>query len=92
MFDLEQEDGGTLPIKVNELQCALGAANGRRKPSEAGIRMGGEKYVFIRHDAEINCCYMSRAGGGGAVVAKTKDALIIGIWAKDMPMSKGVQN
>ena len=89
---MEQDDGSTIPVKVNEFQCALAAANGRRKPSEAGIRMLGEKFMFIKHDAEINVCYMSREGGGGAVAAKTKDALIIGIWKKDLPMSKGFQN
>ena len=54
MFDVEQDDGGTIPCKVNEFQCALAAANGRRKPSEAGIRMGNEKFVFVSHDAEEN--------------------------------------
>jgi hypothetical protein len=92
MFDVEQDDGSKIPCKVNEFQCALQSALGRRKPSEAGIRMGQEKFVFIRHDAESNVCYMSREGGGGATTAKIKDAVIIGIWKKDVPMSKGVQN
>lgn len=54
--------------------------------------MIGEKFVFIKQDPELQCCYMSREGGGGAVVAKTKDAIVIGIWKKDLAMSKGVQN
>lgn len=48
--------------------------------------------MFIKHDSENNVCYMSREGGGGATAFKTKDALLIGIWKKDLPMSKGVQN
>jgi len=48
--------------------------------------------MFIKHEAEINACYMSREGGGGATAVKTNTALIVGIWKKDMPMSKGVQN
>jgi hypothetical protein len=35
---------------------------------------------------------MSREGGGGAVVAKIKDAIVMGFWKKDLAMSKGVQN
>lgn len=55
--------------------------------------MGNTKYVFVRHDAEINSVIMSRDGGGGATATKTKDAIIIGIWMKDTPMQpKGVQN
>ena len=48
--------------------------------------------MFIKHDAEINCVQLSREGGGGAAIQKTKDAIIIGIWKKDMAMSKGFQN
>ena len=54
--------------------------------------MIGEKFVFIKHEQDINTCYMSREGGGGATAAKTNTALIIGIWKKDMAMSKGHQN
>jgi hypothetical protein len=32
---------------------------------------------------------MSRTGGGGAVVARLKDGIVVGIWHKDIPMSKG---
>jgi hypothetical protein len=52
--------------------------------------MLGEKFIFIRHDPDTNTCSMSREGGGGATVIKTKEALVIGIWKKDLPMSKGV--
>jgi hypothetical protein len=42
-----------MPVKVNEFQCALRAAGGSRKPCEAGIRLIGEKFVFIKQDPEL---------------------------------------
>ena len=48
----EMEDGGTIPITVNEFQCVYEAAGGSRMPSAAGIRIGDQKYVFVRHDPE----------------------------------------
>ena len=89
----EMDDGGTLEVTVDEFQCAYDAAGGNRKPSAAGIRMGNEKYVFVRHDAEFGSTYMTRSGGGGAVAARTKEGLVIGFWNKDTQMNpKGVQN
>ena len=49
----EMDDGGSLEITVDEFQCVYDAAGGNRKPSAAGIRIGNEKYVFVKHDAEF---------------------------------------
>ena len=65
------------------------AAGGNRKPSAAGIRIGNEKYVFVKHDAEFGSTYMTRQGGGGAVAARTKEGVVIGFWNKDETMNPG---
>jgi hypothetical protein len=57
---METDEGSNRDVKVNEFQCAIAAAAGRRKPSEAGIRMGNEKYMFIMHDPEFGSCQLSR--------------------------------
>ena len=82
---LEQDDGSFKDVKVNEFHIALKAAEGQRAPSAAGIRMINTKFMFIRN--EDNVTYLSRTGGGGACVAKTKNALIIGVWDKNAKMS-----
>ena len=74
-------------ITVNEFACALGVSKGTRKPSAAGVRMGGKKYVMTTHDAEANIAMLTRTGGGGGTIAKTKNCIIIGIWDKTAMMS-----
>ena len=55
--------------------------------------MGNQKYVFVSHDAEDSVVQLSREGGGGAAVMRTKDALVFGIWKKDEAcVPKGFQN
>ena len=43
--------------------------------------------MLLRHDAEDQVAYLSRAGGGGACIVRTKNALVIGIWDKNSMMS-----
>ena len=45
-------DGSTTNVSVNETACAIGAADGNRSPSEAGIRMCGEKFMLTYKDDE----------------------------------------
>ena len=45
-------EADTKVIQVNEFDTVLKASGGERKPSEAGIRIGGEKYMMVTHDAE----------------------------------------
>lgn len=85
---MEDDDGGSIQVAVNEFKCALGAAAGSRMPSTAGIRMGNEKYIFNKQEKE-SCpiSYMTRQGGGGAVIGKFKTGIVIGIWHKEAMMS-----
>ena len=41
------EDGSKKKVDVNEFKTAFEASKGNRKPSEAGIRMNNQKYMFI---------------------------------------------
>ena len=50
---LEQDDGSTTNIKVNEFNCALKVAGGTRMPTAAGVRMGKQKFMMVQHDAEV---------------------------------------
>ncbi len=71
-YSLELEDGSKKSVNVNEFVTVLEATKGNRKGSEAGIRMGNQKYMFIKHNPESNSAYLGREGGGGACVARTK--------------------
>ena len=42
---------GTTDVDVDEIDCAIQAGNGIRNPCQAGIRLGGKKYMFVAHDA-----------------------------------------
>ena len=72
-------------VRVNEFKCAEAASVGNRNPSAAGIRMGGDKYIM--NSSEDGVTQLSRQGGGGASVARTGKALVIGMWEKDAMMS-----
>ncbi len=60
---------------------------GKRMPTAAGVRLGHTKFVMIKHEPEDGVAYLTRHGGGGACIAKTKNAIVIGIWDKNMIMS-----
>ena len=76
-----------MSIKVNEFNCAVKVSEGTRMPTAAGVRMGKCKFMMVNHVAEDQVTYLSRQGGGGACIAKTKQAIVIGIWNKDIMMS-----
>jgi hypothetical protein len=86
-FDLTLEDGSTKKVNVNEFVTALEATKGNRKGSEAGIRMNNQKYMLIKHNPENYSVYLGREGGGGACIARTNTAVVIGIWNKSAVMS-----
>ena len=54
-------------------------------PTAAGVRMGNQKYVM--QTAEDGVAQLTRLGGGGACVARTKQAVVIGLWDKTALMS-----
>jgi hypothetical protein len=88
-FNLTLEDGSTKAVDVDEFKTAFEASKGNRKGSEAGIRMNNQKYMFVKHNPENDSVYLGREGGGGACVARTKTALVIGIWNKSSQQSNG---
>ena len=89
-FEVEADGGGNSTIKVNEFRCAQLAASGNRNPTAAGVRLGGMKYVVVNHDPTVNLVQCSKQGGGGCSIMKTKNAVVIGMWAKDAVMSNNV--
>ena len=92
-YPLQHEDGSTKTVNVNEFVTALEASKGNRKGSEAGIRMGNQKYMLVKHNPENNSAYLGREGGGGACIARTNSAVVVGIWNKAAEMSnKQLQN
>ena len=86
---MELEDGSMKKVQVDEFVTALEATKGNRKGSEAGIRMNNQKYMLIKHNPENNSVYLGREGGGGACIARTNTAVVIGIWNKSLEMSNG---
>lgn len=51
--------------------------------------MGNQKYMLIQYNPDKKSAYLGREGGGGACVAKTNTAVVIGIWNKNQNMSNG---
>jgi hypothetical protein len=86
--EIEQMDGSKSTISLNEATCALGASSGNRNPTEAGIRLNGIKHMINYHDAEAKCCKLT-SSAGGASVAQTGTAIVVGFWRKDQVMSNG---
>ena len=86
-FDMTLEDGSKKPVPVNEFTAAHEASKGNRKGTEAGIRMANQKYMLIKHNPELNSAYLGREGGGGACIARSNTALVIGVWNKVAEMS-----
>ena len=69
------------------MKATKGTRNGGQ---ECGIRICNEKYMFIRSDVsneKVAFCTLGRRGGGGACVAQTDKALLVGVWHKDVDMS-----
>ena len=94
-YDHDLDDGfGTIEkVNVDELKCAIGASEGNRNPSAAGVSVAGIKFVLNKHEpaegTSAASAYLIKMGGGGACICKTKQAIVIGIWGKDLPMSNG---
>jgi len=93
-FDLEDMTGNIMKVPIDEFQCLAKAADGDRKPTEAGIRFCGSKYMFVTHNAESKSTQMSCANpAGGATVAKANTCIMVATWDKKAEMSnKMTQN
>ena len=91
-FDMPQEDGSTTKTLCNEVQSLIKACGGNRKGGQdCGLRICNQKYMFLKSSEEkgVKYCTLSRGGGGGATVAITNKALLVGVWDKESDMSDG---
>jgi hypothetical protein len=43
--------------------------------------------VFVKHEPSTQSTYLTRRGGGGAVIAMLETGIVIGMWLKDELMS-----
>ena len=85
--EFENADGEMQTVKVNELAIAKAVCSGNRTPSAAGIRIGGMKFVMTSHDESAFLANLTRIGGGGACIMKTKNAIVISMFNKENVMS-----
>jgi len=83
---MQQDDGSTRNVLVNEFKGLLSVTSGNAMPTEAGVRLGNERYIFKEHEPAMQMAQLERQEGGGAVVMKTKKGLIIGIWLESEQM------
>ena len=86
--DVEDSDGSATTVNVNEFAIAEKVSTGNRNASQAGVRMGNQKYIFTTYDEGI--ANLSRLGGGGGVIIRTSKAIVIGIWDKEAKMSNNL--
>ena len=78
MTAAENED-----VYVNELEVAVKAADGDRKPAgAAGIRIGGKKYMFVAND-EVTKTTQCSSMMGGCSMANLKSGVVIALWGKN---------
>merc|ERR1712037_355569 len=59
--------GASETVSVNEVTAALGAADGNRNPTRAGIRFGGKKYMLTFKEDEKAIAQLTTVGGGAVV-------------------------
>ena len=71
-------------VDVDEFQIILKASLGERNPSEAGCRIGGEKYMFVGHEDSTKCTQLSKRGGGAAI-CRTNTGVVMATYTKDKP-------
>ena len=45
--------------------------------------------MLVKHNPEVSSAYLGREGGGGACIAASNTAVIIGVWNKSAQMSNG---
>jgi len=95
-FDMPTEamDGTTTKVLCNEHQAMMKAAAGTRNGGQqCGLRICNQKYMFLKADTRdgVKFATLSRQGGGGALVALTKQCLLVGVWSKDADMSTGMK-
>jgi hypothetical protein len=98
--DVDKEDGvGTEKVNVVEFNSLKDAFDGEtfgRTSQKGGIRINGEKYFAVSQDPDTKIIYLKKAGGGAAI-AKSNLAFVIGIFdvskkMKNLNGNEEVQN
>eukprot|EP00354_Favella_ehrenbergii_P001992 CAMPEP_0170469694 /NCGR_PEP_ID=MMETSP0123-20130129/12443_1 /TAXON_ID=182087 /ORGANISM="Favella ehrenbergii, Strain Fehren 1" /LENGTH=132 /DNA_ID=CAMNT_0010736657 /DNA_START=29 /DNA_END=427 /DNA_ORIENTATION=+ len=80
IYEEEQDtENGTQTVMVNEWEIVDKVSNGTRQP---GIRIGKEKYSFVRFDPTFKSAHLAK-NKGGATLVKTNKAVIIGTWTQE---------
>ena len=70
-------------VYVNELEVACKAADGERKPAgEAGVRIGGKKFMFVAYD-EVTKTTQCSSMTGGCAMANLKSGVVVAMWGKN---------
>ena len=87
-MDREQDDGSMKKVNVSEIAAVAGAVAGNRNPTDAGMRIGGQKMMLTYNDPDSPIAQLTRAGGG-CVVGKTTTAFCIAFWKKTEQQSDG---
>ena len=85
-YEQEQDtEAGVQTVLVNEWEIVDKVSMGQRMP---GIRIGKEKYTFVRFDPQFKSAHLVKTKGGATLV-KTNKAVIIGTWTQELDMSNG---
>jgi len=92
-YDHEIEDmgGNKTNVSGNEVEIMKKVGEGTRNPSDAGIRLGGDKFMFVRHDesGDVPGTQLSKKGGGGAAIANMLTGSVVALVGKEDKDSKG---
>ena len=86
-YEQEQDtENGTETVLVDEWKIVENVSGGVRRP---GIRIGREKYGFVKYDQEFKSAQLAKSTGG-AILCKTAKCIVVGIWEKEAKMSNGL--
>ena len=74
-------EGGTKQVNVNEGQRVVAALNAKGVPSkkmmnEGGLFINQTKYRVVRYDSDLDACYLKGPGSTGACIQRTKQAIV----------------
>ena len=85
-YELDDGAGNVTKVIVNEPEILKSILGGNDKGGEAGIRLGGEKYMLTGREADrIN---LSKKAGG-MIIGKSKTCAVLGVWTSALKDSNG---
>ena len=77
---------GSGEVEIDEFANIVDAfSNNGDCKKVGGIRLGGEKFYMVNFDSEKNVMYLKKQGGG-ACIAKSKLAFVVGVFATSKKM------